>query len=385
MTEKLYYYDQYLYEFYGIVTSVTPNGDNFDIILDRTAFFPEEGGQCHDKGLLDGQDILYVREEKGEIIHTVKEEIRVKKRVFCNVDEKVRFRNMQNHSGEHIVSGLICNKFGCNNVGFHLGHEFTTADYDIKLNRNILDEIEDEANAIVYKNKKIKSWFPCGADLKKISYRYKSNISSDIRLVQIPDCDICACCAPHVARTGEIGIIKILDFEMYKGGTRIYIKCGHDAMLDYREKYSNISAVSSLLSAKHNEVSSAVEQFYGEYKELKREVRLLSGECLKLKLKNVQYSEEPIYYLHTSKDMNELRIIADELSNKTDGFSVSCFSENGISYFTVISKNISLLKLTNFLRENLGAKCGGKDNIIQGNVSCSFDYLIDAVTKWYYK
>lgn len=384
MTEKLYYSDAYLFEFFATVISCEKQDKNYNIILDRTAFFPEEGGQCHDFGTIDGNEIIFVKKQGDDIIHTINSEIEVGKKVFCKVDAKIRFRNMQTHSGEHIVSGLICSKFNMKNVGFHLGSEITTADYDGKLDRKNLDFIEDAANEIVFKNKIIKAWFPSDEELKNIEYRHKSKIFEDIRIVEIPECDLCACCAPHVNRTGEIGLIKIVGFEAYKGGTRIYIKCGQDALCDYREKSENILAVSALLSAQQNESSAAVERLYNEYKDIKRQLRIAREENLRLKLKSVEFSENIQYFQHDSNDMNELRIIADELSEKTNSFAVAVNENNSICNFSIISKCVSITELSCVLRKEISARCGGKDDIIQGNAPVSFEKFEEVINNWYF-
>ena len=257
MTEKLYDKDSHLKEFTGTVLSCKKTGEKYAVTLNRTAFFPEGGGQQSDRGYIGDAYISDVQIKNGEILHFADKPLSVGQAYDCKLDFDFRFRNMQNHSGEHIISGIVHRLYGFNNVGFHLGAEMTM-DFDGELTRRQLDEIEDLANKAVYENLPVKAYYPTDEELKSLDYRSKLDLKEDVRIVEIKGVDVCACCAPHVKATGEIGIIKILDFEKYKGGVRLIVKCGADALRDYREKYKNVLEISNLLSAKQFEVSVAV-------------------------------------------------------------------------------------------------------------------------------
>ncbi|MEE0840387.1 MAG: alanyl-tRNA editing protein, partial [Acutalibacteraceae bacterium] len=244
MTEKLYDSNAYSTRFTAQVISCIPCEKGYKVILDKTAFFPEEGGQYSDRGTLSGANVFDVQLENGEIVHYTDKP--VKDLVDGEIDFDRRFRNMQNHTGEHIISGLIHSLFGGENVGFHLGEDEVTCDYDIELNSQQLALIELEANKAVYRNLSVKGYYPQAEKLKEIPYRSKKEIEEAVRIVEIEDIDCCACCAPHVKSTSEIGIIKILSYMRLRGGCRLFIVCGLDAFMDYSLKHKEIKAISAL-------------------------------------------------------------------------------------------------------------------------------------------
>ena len=259
------------------------------MVLDRTAFFPEGGGQYADTGRLrsmpeaankeDSADViaqenesirvLDVQEEEKIIYHITDKPLKPGERVFGELDWNERFMKMQQHTGEHIVSGLVHKRFGYNNVGFHLGSEDSTMDFNGEITREELHEIECAANDAVIKNLDVQAEFPSQEELKQISYRSKIEIEGSVRIVTIPGYDICACCAPHVKKTGEIGLIKLTNVQRYKGGVRVTMLCGFRALADYTEKAREIRKISALLCAKEQETAEAVAHLKEECTELK--------------------------------------------------------------------------------------------------------------------
>ena len=273
MTEQLYYQDSYIKDFEAVVLSCIPNGNHFEAVLDRTAFFPEGGGQCADTGVLHIENrkikVFDVQERDGEIIHFIDEEILPGQTVIGEVEFQERFSKMQQHTGEHIISGIVHRRFGYENVGFHLGKEEVTMDYDGPLTGEELRSIEYEANQVVAENREIKAYFPSTEELEKIPYRSKKELQGKIRIVEIQDCDICACCAPHVQTTGNVGLIKITNAIRYKGGMRLWIACGMRALEDYNQKEASVVQISNMLSAKQQEVTEAVKRLTEEIQQLK--------------------------------------------------------------------------------------------------------------------
>ena len=258
MTEKLYDKDSHLKEFSATVLSCEKSGENYSVILDKTAFFPEGGGQESDRGDIGEAAVLDVRIVSGEIIHCTDRPLNIGEEYACTLNWDRRFRNMQNHSGEHIVSGIVHRLYGLNNVGFHLGAEMTV-DFDGAISREQLLEVERLANKAVFQNVPIRAYYPDEKELKALDYRSKLELTENVRIVDIKGYDLCACCAPHVKKTGEIGLIKILDSFKNKGGERIFIKCGIDALDDYNDKYLNVQKISNLLSVKQYEAALAVD------------------------------------------------------------------------------------------------------------------------------
>jgi alanyl-tRNA synthetase len=213
------------------VLTVTPLESGFDVILDRTAFFPEEGGQSADTGKIGDAQVLYVY-ERDNIVHHITDKSPLLGNNKCCLDFQDRYEKMQLHTAEHILCGILHKKYGYDNVGFHIGDDVVTFDINVVLSREILDEVEDEANAVVYSNIKVDTFFPKADELEKLNYRSKLDITDNVRIVQIGDVDACACCAPHVSATGEIGLIKMLHFEKHRGGTRIWMSAGYRALAD---------------------------------------------------------------------------------------------------------------------------------------------------------
>lgn len=282
MTEKLFYQDSHIAEFEAEVLSCMAAGAGYEIELDRTAFFPEGGGQYADTGMLGGVRVTDVQERDGRVLHMTDGPLDAGMRVTGRIDWEERFMKMQQHSGEHIVSGLVHARFGYNNVGFHLGTEDCTMDFSGVLTDEQLTEIEREANRAVWKNLEIRALYPTEEELKKLQYRSKIEIEGQVRIIVVPGYDVCACCAPHVKRTGEIGLIKLTHMQHYKGGVRVTMLCGSRALADYGIKQAQAREISALLCAKVNETAEAVRQLKEENNALKymaagRERRLV--EC----------------------------------------------------------------------------------------------------------
>ena len=259
MTDKLYYESSHRKDFEAQVISCEPEGEGYKVVLDKTVFFPEGGGQYADTGILGGVHVLDAQEKDGIIYHYTDGALTPGEIVKGEIDWEKRFESMQQHSGEHIISGIVHGRFGYNNVGFHLGADYCTMDFDGPITKEQLKEIEEEANRIVYKNLNIEILYPTKEELKNLTYRSKIEIEGQVRIVNIPGVDICACCAPHVDRTGEIGNIKLVDMVSYKGGERITMLSGSRALTDHQQKEESVKKISALLCAKDTEVAEAVE------------------------------------------------------------------------------------------------------------------------------
>ena len=280
MTEKLFYRDSHLREFTAVVTACRPcakDGEGgcaelYEVELDRTAFFPEGGGQYSDKGVLGGVRVADVQEKDAHIFHITEAPLEPGAQVKGEIDWEERFMKMQQHTGEHIVSGLVHGRFGYNNVGFHLGSEDCTMDFDGELSAEEILEIEQEANRAVWKNLEVQVLYPSEDELEKIDYRSKIEIEGQVRIVVIPGYDVCACCAPHVERTGEIGVIKLTNVQRYKGGARVTMLCGIRALQDYERKQQEAGKISAMLCARENEIGEAVARLWEERSYLKNEI-----------------------------------------------------------------------------------------------------------------
>ena len=367
MTEKLYDKDSHLKEFTGTVLSCKKTGEKYAVTLNRTAFFPEGGGQQSDRGYIGGAYISDVQIKNGEILHFADKPLSVGQAYDCKLDFDFRFRNMQNHSGEHIISGIVHRLYGFNNVGFHLGAEMTM-DFDGELTRRQLDEIEDLANKAVYENLPVKAYYPTDEELKSLDYRSKLDLKENVRIVEIKGVDVCACCAPHVKATGEIGVIKILDFEKYKGGVRLIVKCGADALRDYREKYKNVLEISNLLSAKQFEVSAAVVRLNEQLSAEKAETAALKKRLIAEKAAGFAPDTDKTAVFEDGLDIKELQLLADALCQKAGGIRGAFSGADGAFAFAICGGETALGEFFAKFKAAFNTRGGGRNGIRQGTV-----------------
>ena len=375
MTEKLYDLDSYVTEFECKVIDLYECGEKLNVVLDRTAFFPEGGGQTSDRGTLGDVYVEDVQIERGKIRHIVEnskensEKLRIGTVLTGKIDFEKRFSDMQQHSGEHIFSGIVHSLYGYDNVGFHLGSETVTLDFNGPLTKDDVCKVEKLVNKAVWNNKAIHVFFPTEEEKQTITYRSKKEIDGPLRLVEIPGVDICACCAPHVRRTGEIGLVEVVKFEKYKGGTRLNILCGERALCDVRKKLDENHAVAALLSAKETETAAMVEKLKTDNADLSYQLGGARLEKLKILAQSMGESERNIVFCDlTENDM--IREYANLLSDKSRDFAAVFGGENGNYKFVMISKSgFDLDSLCKKMREVFGARGGGRNGIVQGSVS----------------
>ncbi len=372
MTEKLYEIDAYLNEFNATVLDCVKNGDNYKTVLDKTAFFPEGGGQASDIGILDDAHVFDVQIENGIIYHYTDKALEIGSEILGKLNFDRRYSFMQNHTGEHIVSGISHQIFGVNNVGFHLGEGLVTLDFDKELTHNQLDEVEYLANKAVWGNLPVSAYYPTDGELANTDYRSKKEIDGAVRLVKIEDTDICACCAPHVKSTGEIGIIKLLDTERMRGGIRIVLKCGIFALQDYKNKYQNISKISALLSAKQENAADAVYALdnkltaeIGKVNALKRKIAELVADAAPATQKCVFVED---------CEIRDLQLIADRL-HKLHGGIRGAFSGTDGSYSFAICGDDTLDEFFKDFKSKLSVRGGGRGGMVQGSVDAEKEQI----------
>jgi len=269
MTEKLFYEDVYLKEFDAKVVSCVKADNGFDVVLDKTAFFPTGGGQPCDLGGIDGKNVIDVSEKDGIIHHITDGELAVGCTVHGKIDWDRRFMLMQNHSGEHLLSGIVHYRHGLNNVGYHMGTDFITVDFDGILTDEQIESAEAAVNEIIAKNIEILIKYPSEEELKMLEYRSKKELTGQIRIVETPGIDVCACCGTHVVKTGEIELMKVVSHMKYKSGVRLFILSGKRAFEDYKRKNNDIYKLSAMLSRKPEEVTDGVSQVICELDSLK--------------------------------------------------------------------------------------------------------------------
>ncbi len=385
-TRKLFYEDINRTDFSATVVScekaqMASGGEMYRVLLDATAFFPEEGGQSADVGTLNGQEVCDVQIEHDFIYHMVKQPLKVGESVTGHVDFKQRFDFMQQHSGEHILSGLVHNQFGYNNVGFHLSLREVTMDFDGVLSQEQLREIERKANQVIYQNIPIEISYPEKESLDSLTYRSKMEIDGQVRIVTIPGVDACACCAPHVATTGQIGIIKIVNVQSYKGGVRLTILCGERAFADYCAKLDSVTTVAQSMSVKQDQIVEAFDKLKKENLSLKESANELQAKCIRLSLQALPAPEESTHAILFSDitDNIAIRNAVNELTQRYEGYSVIFWGEENAYRFIAGSKSADCNDLAQMLRTKLGAKCGGNALMIQGSVEALKENILKSM------
>ena len=348
------------------------DGGNFAIILDKTAFFPNEGGQTCDTGKIDGAVVISVEETDGIITHMTDRPLEIGKTVRCEIDFEPRFKKMQNHTAEHIVSGIIHRLFGYDNVGFHLGDGYMTADFNGELTENDRAKVEYLANRAAFECHPIRAYYPSAEELSSLEYRSKLDLTENVRIVEIEGVDMCACCAPHVDNTGEVGLVKITDAIRYKGGMRLTMLAGYDALADYRARQEQRKHISIAISAKQSEVAVGVDRVLAEIEQLKSRISALKRENMQMKLDSIKETEESIIIFEDDGDMLALRNFVNGAVKKT-GKLCAVFAggdETGYKYI-IASESIPLRALSKEITAALGGKGGGSDVMIQGSVTAT--------------
>ncbi|MBQ6755856.1 MAG: alanyl-tRNA editing protein [Oscillospiraceae bacterium] len=383
MTEKLYYIDSHIREFDAMVISCEPDGDHFHVELDRTAFFPEGGGQCADTGTLSSVAVSDVQEVCGRIVHYCASPLTVGESVHGSLNWGKRFQNMQSHSGEHIVSGLVHNRFGFENVGFHLGADGMIVDFSGYVTPDELREIELAANKIIWQNRKITAFFPAPDELIRYNYRSKLELTENVRLVEIDGVDLCACCAPHVKETGEIGMIRIFESQRRKDGVRIRMLAGKNALEDYLVKEREALRISNLLSAKVGDISSAAERILTErdalsYKLRGYELRELDGIISEASTERERF----VRFFDSLPQEDMLRIIKGVAPFCKSVAAVFSGSDEGGYKFIIASEHIALREKLNSIRPLFTIKGSGSDKMVQGSIFGSRKDIENAVGGW---
>lgn len=376
MTEKLYYKSSKIKKFTATVLSCEEGEKYFEAVLDKTAFFPEGGGQSSDTGKIGESRVFDVKELDGIIVHYCDLPLNVGEEYSVEIAWQRRFSFMQNHSGEHIVSGITHALYGYDNVGFHMENDTVTVDFNGELSREQLDEIEKKANEAVFENIDFTVLYPTKDELPGMQYRSKLDLTDNVRIVKIGDIDMCACCAPHVEKSGEIGIIKILDFTRHRGGTRLFMKCGSWALFDYRDKYTSIHGISNLLSVKASESFEAVNRLKEALFTSKRELYEFKIKCVLSDVENLSFDEN-ILIINSCYDGDMLREFVDA-SIKNGAPLAAAFSgddESGYMYAALSN----LRDMNAFSKEMNGAlngRGGGRNGLIQGRVAANKTEII---------
>ena len=370
MTEKLYYRDSHLARFSSTVEEIVPLEGEFAVALAATAFFPTGGGQACDTGRIGSTRVHRTEEIDGIIYHysKVEPDFAVGDTVTGEIDFSRRFARMQAHSGEHIVSGVAHNLFGVENVGFHMDGLLMTVDFDKPLTKEQIGQIEADANTVVWENRAVHAEIYAPESLDGVSYRSKKEFDNDVRIVTIDGVDRCACCAPHVARTGEIGLIKILSCISHRGGVRMTLVCGQEAYRDYVGKYDQTVRIAGMLAAKHSETDAAVEALVLQNKELKNEIFRQKRRLCAYIVSQTPASEGNAVVFASGCDMDELCEISLGMLDKCGGASIACAGSDTDGYSYVITcRGVTMNRYAKAINTALNGRGGGRDEMIRGS------------------
>lgn len=370
-TGRLYYENVYIKEFDAKVLKCREGENGYEIILDESAFYPEGGGQPCDIGSLGEAEVKDVQEKDGELIHYVDKALKEGSQVHGQINWERRFDLMQQHSGEHMVSGLVHEKYGYNNVGFHMGSDVITIDFSGVLNEEQLQEIEDRVNEKIWENTPVQITYPSENELENIPYRSKKELTGQVRIVEFPETDICACCGTHVAHTGEIGAVKFLSVVKFRQGVRVEMISGK-RVIDYFSKIAKEnSKVSVLLSAKPQETSKAVERLQEENFRLKGKIFDMEAEIFKAEAEKWAGAGSVLIFKR-NMESDSVRKLTDAVMQTCCG-CCAVFSDNGDGTYKYAmgEKDGNLREFTKEMNQVLNGRGGGKPFFVQGSVSSS--------------
>ena len=369
-TRKLYYENCHLYRFSAVVIGCEEITGGFEITLDATAFYPEGGGQACDLGTLGDAKVLDVQERGEAVIHLCDRPLTVGCSVEGIVDQARRFDLMQQHTGEHIVSGIICARYGYHNVGFHVGADVITIDFDGPIPTDALPEIELAANRAVWENTPIRCWYPSAEELPSVGYRSKRQLPWPVRIVEVPGVDKCACCGVHVAHTGEVGLIKLLSCVKFHQGVRLEMACGGRALALLNTAFDQNRQVSQTFSAKWMETGEAARKF---------QERLAAAEFRCAELERKLWDITAAGYagkgsvLHFEENLTPLAVreLADRIAEKCGGTAVVLSGAAGHYNVCLVNKSGDVRELGNAMKSALNARGGGKPGIFQGSINAT--------------
>lgn len=372
----LYDRDAYAKEFIAKVISCEEAKKDdvtaYKVVLNHTLFFPEQGGQSSDIGTLDKTKVIDVQIENGLVYHYCTAGFLIGEEVHGIIDWEHRFNNMQQHTGEHLFTGIAHNSYGAENVGFHLSDNTVTLDLDIELSEEQVDFIERKANEIIASDVEVKVYYPNQELLAAINYRSKKEIDGPVRLVEIEGVDLCACCAPHVKSTGQIGMLKVISYGKYKGGTRVYILCGLRALEDYNRRMKILASSYQKLNCKEDELPDKIDGLIEDNKQLKYRINDIETGLLNDRIETISPNLTDVTIFVEDVDTKIMRDGVNTLVERHDGLCAIFSGNDDDGYnFVIGSKSRDCSAIATGLRELLGAKGGGSKQMAQGSVNAT--------------
>ena len=370
-TRKLYYENSHLRQFTATVLSCEKTDKGFAIVLDATAFYPEGGGQDADTGTLGSVRVLDTREQGQSVIHFCDGPLVPGEQVEGHIDYEARFIRMQQHSGEHIVSGIINRRYGYHNTGFHMSSDIITIDFDGIIPKEDLPAIEAEANRAVWSDLPVRCWYPSPEELPNVGYRTKRQLPWPVRIVEFPGYDRCACCGTHVQHTGEIGLIKLFSAVKFRSGTRMEMACGQRALELLNAAYEQNRLVSQAFSAKITDTGAAAQRMNETVEAMKYRITGLEMRIFAAVAAGFS-GQENVVHFEENLDNTAVRELADAIADKVTGWAAvfSGSDESGYA-FCLVTRNGDLRQLCKDMTKALNGRGGGKPQFQQGRVSGS--------------
>ena len=363
VTRKLYYENPHLRSFRARVLTCEAAKGGYLVTLDATAFYPEGGGQACDLGRLGEASVLDVQEKDDVVCHLCDKSLPVGETVEGVIDWERRFDLMQQHSGEHIVSGIVHSMLGHHNVGFHVGSDRMEIDFDGPVSAEDLQDIETKANRAVWENLPIRCWYPSEEELPNTFYRTKKALPWPVRIVQIPGYDSCACCGVHVKSTGEIGLIKILSCVKFHQGVRIELCCGQRALQLLQHIFEENRLVSQLFSAKIGETGAAAKKMADALAAEKLRANKLQTALLE-KTAAEYAGKGNVWRFEEDLAPAQIRDLADKMADCCGGWAAVLGGNDGAYSICIVSRTAEVKSIG----EKLGARGGGKPGFFQGSI-----------------
>ena len=377
---ELFYRDEYAREFDAEVISCQKGKKGYEVVLSDTAFYPEGGGQPADRGTLEQANVLDVKRRNGEILHITDAPLEPGMTVHGVLDWERRFDHMQQHSGEHILSGLVHAQFGYDNVGFHMNDEVVTVDFNGPITWEEAMELEDKVNAYIWTDAESRELYPLEEELKAMDYRSKIELKGKVRLVEYPGADLCACCGTHVAHTGEIGLMKILSVSRHKDGVRMEMLFGGRAMKDYDRKHLLNTEFSCRLSAKPYETGEALQRVLDEMNAMKFRMQAMNERYYAMRATSIPVGEPVIFFNEPGMSMVEIRKFCDYLISKgkvKTAMIISPKDKESVNY-VMGSADLNMRDVGKLLNEELHGRGGGRPEMVQGSFQAEADAVEQA-------
>ena len=373
-TVKLYYENAFTQDFTAVVESCGAVKGGFAVVLDRTAFYPEGGGQPADHGTLGEARVLDVHEKDGVVTHLCDRELPVGAAVSGRIDWARRFDHMQQHSGEHIVSGMLCSTFHCDNVGFHMGADVVTIDYNADITWEQVLEVEQRANAYIWEDHPMHIWYPSPAELAALPYRSKKELTGAVRITEFPGADMCACCGTHVLRSGQVGLVKFLSCQKFRDGVRLELLCGRRAADYLSACWEQARQIGQSLSVKPEASFPAVSRMQAELLHTKERAARLEEQSFAHTA--AEYADKGDTVLVTGPlEGDGARRLCDAVAQTCGGRCAVFAGEDGAYRYAVIHTGQDIRPLVKDMNDTLHGRGGGRDGFAQGSAACTAEEI----------